>query len=85
MESGMRRGRFRLRVAFPKEGRLAHLSHLETARACERSVRRAGLSYAVSQGFNPSMRIAFGPALPVGTGMTLSWTDTSVPAMRSRG
>lgn len=59
---------FRLRVVFRKAGRLALLSHLEVARALERAVRRAGLPYAVSQGFSPHMRIAFGAALPVGVG-----------------
>lgn len=59
---------FRLRVAFGKTGRLALLSHLEVARALERAVRRAGLPYAISQGFSPHMRIAFGAALPVGVG-----------------
>lgn len=58
---------FRLRVCFRKTGRLRHLSHLETMRACERAARRAGLPYAVTQGFTPRMRISFGPALPVGT------------------
>jgi radical SAM-linked protein len=58
---------FRLRVTYGKTGRLRHLSHLEVTRACERSVRRAGLAYAVTQGFNPRMKVAFGPALPVGT------------------
>jgi radical SAM-linked protein len=58
---------FRLRVTYGKTGRLRFLSHLEVARACERSVRRAGLEYAVTQGFNPRMKLAFGPALPVGT------------------
>ena len=43
---------FRLRVTFRETGRLALLSHLEVARALERSVRRAGLPYAVSQGFS---------------------------------
>lgn len=58
---------FHLRVCFRKAGRLRYLSHLEVARACERAARRAGLPYAVSAGFTPRMRIAFGPALPVGT------------------
>jgi radical SAM-linked protein len=57
---------FRLRVAFRKAGRLRFLSHLEVARALERTVRRAALPYAITQGFNPHMRVAFGPALPVG-------------------
>lgn len=61
---------FRLRVTFCKQGRLAMLSHLEVARALERTVRRAGLPFAVSQGFSPHMRIAFGAALPVGVGGT---------------
>ncbi|HEY5548891.1 MAG TPA: TIGR03936 family radical SAM-associated protein [Coriobacteriia bacterium] len=58
---------FRLRVVYGKTGRLRFLSHLEVARACERAVRRAGLEYAVTQGFNQRMKMAFGPALPVGT------------------
>jgi radical SAM-linked protein len=58
---------FRLRVTYGKTGRLRFLSHLEIVHACERAVRRAGLRYAVTQGFNPRMKVAFGPALPVGT------------------
>ena len=59
---------FRLRVFFAKSGRCAMLSHLEVARALERAVRRAALPYAISQGFSPHMKIAFGAALPVGVG-----------------
>lgn len=66
---------FRLRVTFRETGRLAMLSHLELARALERAVRRAGLPYAVSQGFSPHMRIAFGAALPVGVGGTAEFFD----------
>lgn len=66
---------FRLRVRFIEQGRLALLSHLEVARALERMVRRAGLPFAVSQGFSPHMRIAFGAALPVGVGSTCEFFD----------
>lgn len=74
---------FRMRVRFVKQGRCAMLSHLEIARALERAVRRAGLPYAISQGFSPHMKIAFGAALPVGVGGTeecfdvqlLEWVD----------
>lgn len=59
---------FRLRVEYVKQGRLVMLSHLEIARALERAVRRAGLPFAVSNGFSPHMRISFGSALPVGVG-----------------
>ena len=66
---------FRLRVTFCKQGRLCMLSHLEIARALERAVRRAGLPYAISQGFSPHMKIAFGAALPVGVGGTCELFD----------
>lgn len=61
---------FRLRVTYGKCGRLALLSHLELIRALERTVRRADLPFAVSEGFSPHMKIAFGAALPVGVGGT---------------
>lgn len=59
---------FRLRVRYAKTGRLAMLSHLEVTHALERIVRRSGLPFALSQGFSPHMKLAFGPALPVGVG-----------------
>lgn len=58
---------FRLRVTYGKTRRLRYLSHLEVARACERSIRRADLPYLVTRGYTPRMKVAFGPALPVGT------------------
>ena len=73
---------FRMRITFAKQGRLALLSHLEVARAIERAVRRAQLPFAVSQGFSPHMKIAFGAALPVGVGGThemLALQKESVP------
>ena len=54
-------------MRYGKTGRLRWLSHLEVLHALERSVRRAGLPYAVTQGFSPHMKVAFGPAMPVGT------------------
>lgn len=69
---------FKLRICFRKSGRLRFLSHLETGRAWERAARRAALPYAVSQGFTPRMRIAFGPALPVGTAGEREYLDISL-------
>lgn len=63
----MAEGLFRLRIRFRKQGRLSYLSHLEVVHAQERMVRRAGLPFAVTCGFSPHMKIAFGPALGVGT------------------
>lgn len=66
---------FRLRSTFVERDRLAMLSHLEVAHTLERTVRRAGLPFAVSQGFSPHMKIAFGAALPVGVGSTCEVFD----------
>jgi len=71
---------FRLRVTYAKSGRLAWLSHLELMRAMERTIRRSGLPYALSQGFNQHMRHAFGPALPVGTGGLAEQLDVQLTA-----
>ncbi len=60
-------GEFRLRIRYGKVGRLRWLSHLEVIHSLERAIRRAGLPYAITQGFSPHMKAAFGPALPVGT------------------
>ena len=69
---------FRLRVRFSKSGRLGMLSHLEVTHALERAVRRADLPYAVTQGFSPHMKIAFGAALPVGIESTCEIFDVSL-------
>lgn len=66
---------FRLRIRYEKTGRARFLSHLEVMRALERSARRAGLPYAVTKGFNPRMKAAFGPALPVGTAGRREYLD----------
>ena len=85
----MASGDFRLRVVFRKSGRLRWLSHLEVTRSLERGVRRAALPYAVTQGFNPHMRIAFGPAPPVGTAGEREtfdvWLTRYVPAGSALG
>ena len=66
---------FRLRCTYVEQGRLAMLSHLEVAHTLERTVRRAQLPFAVSQGFSPHMKISFGAALPVGVGSTCEIFD----------
>lgn len=71
----MASGEFRLRICYAKAGRLRWLSHLEVVRSLERSIRRSKLPYAVTQGFSPHMKAAFGPALPVGTGSAREYVD----------
>lgn len=65
----------RLRVRYVKQGRLKYLGHLEVLHTIERIVRRAGLPYAVTQGFSPHMRTGYSSALPVGTSSTCEWFD----------
>ena len=67
--------RTHVRVRYAKEGRLVALSHLEVMHAVLRSVRRAGLPVAFSQGYHPKPRISFGPALPVGVSSTAEFLD----------
>jgi radical SAM-linked protein len=66
---------FRMRIRYRKIGRLRYLSHLEVVRTMERSIRRAGIPFAVTKGFSPHMRLAFGWALPVGTGSLDEYLD----------
>ncbi len=65
----------RMRICYQKQGRAAMLSHLEVTRALERVVRRAGLPYAITNGFSPHMRASFGSALPVGVGSLGEYLD----------
>ena len=66
---------FRLRTSYVKHGRLAYLGHLELIHTIERIVRRAGLPFAVTQGFSPHMRVGFTSALPVGTSSDAEYYD----------
>lgn len=56
----------RYRVVFSKLDEARFFGHLELAAIVQRAVKRAGLTVKYSQGFNPSMRLAFDNALPVG-------------------
>ncbi len=53
-------------ISFSKLGTARFFGHLELATIVQRAVKRAGLTVKYSQGFNPSMRLSFENALPVG-------------------
>jgi radical SAM-linked protein len=55
-------------VLLRKEEPIKYISHLDLLRAWERSIRRAGLPLAYSQGFNPHPRITI--AMPLAVGCT---------------
>jgi radical SAM family uncharacterized protein/radical SAM-linked protein len=56
----------KFRVRFSKLDDARFFGHLELASIVQRAVKRAGLTVKYSKGFNPSMRLAFDNALPVG-------------------
>lgn len=56
-----------LRVRLAKQHMARFFSHLDLQRTLERSLRRADLPIAYTQGFNPHPRISFGSALATGS------------------
>jgi radical SAM family uncharacterized protein/radical SAM-linked protein len=60
-------GRFPHQLIYARLGNARFLSHLEVMRMFFRAFRRLGLPLRFSEGFNPTPRVSFGPALPVGT------------------
>jgi radical SAM family uncharacterized protein/radical SAM-linked protein len=56
----------RYKIWFSKLNDARFFGHLELATIVQRAVKRAGLTVKYSKGFNPSMRLAFDTALPVG-------------------
>lgn len=57
-----------LRVRFVRGEKVKYVSHLDLMKTFERSIRRAGLPLAYSQGFNPHPGMVFG--LPLSVGVT---------------
>ena len=53
----------RLRVRFTKLGKIRFLGHRDLARVWERTLRRAEIPVAYSEGFSPRPRLSFGLAL----------------------
>lgn len=54
-------------IHYSRHGRICYLGHLEILQVVFRALRRAGIETHFSQGFNPSPKVSFGPALAVGT------------------
>lgn len=58
---------FHYRIDYSRLGRARLLSHLELLQVFFRVFNRVGLPLHYSQGFNPSPKVSFSPALPLGT------------------
>ncbi len=56
----------KVRLHFAKHGNLRLISHHDLLRCLERTLRRAQIPMAVSQGFNPRPKIVFALALALG-------------------
>ena len=56
----------KVRLRFAKRGDLRLISHHDLLRCLERTLRRAAIPMAVSQGFNPRPKIVFALALALG-------------------
>lgn len=66
---------FKLRLALIKGDDTKYVGHLDFGRALEKALRRAKLPVAYSEGFNPHMKISFGPALAVGVSSCAEYAD----------
>ncbi|MCT4507421.1 MAG: TIGR03936 family radical SAM-associated protein [Tepidibacter sp.] len=55
-----------IRCKLIKEKDMVYISHLDLQRLLQRTLRRAGIKVAYSQGFNPHPKISFGQALSLG-------------------
>ena len=56
----------RLRLEFAKTGPTRFIGHLDLAKALERSLNRAQIPLAYTQGYNPRPRMQLAAALPLG-------------------
>lgn len=70
--------RNRLRLRWGKTDRYRYMSHLENMTAIERAIRRARLPVAYSQGYNPTMKLSFGPPLPLGFTSETEFVDVTL-------
>ena len=73
----------RLRLRFTKRGKIRFTSHRDTARVWERTVRRAQLPIAYSQGFSPHAKLSFGLALSTGFESDAEYLDIELDPARA--
>lgn len=58
--------RSKIRIRWSKGAPVRFISHLDCLRTMERSIRRADVPIAFTEGFNPHLKLSFGPPLPLG-------------------
>jgi radical SAM family uncharacterized protein/radical SAM-linked protein len=75
---------FSYRVHYSRLGDARFLGHLEILQLIFRALHRAGLPLLFSQGYNPSPRVSFSPALPVGVESYIEFFDMDLSRPLSR-
>ncbi|HZK33892.1 MAG TPA: TIGR03936 family radical SAM-associated protein [Bacillota bacterium] len=60
----------RVFIEYTREDRVRYISHLDLMRSIQRTIRRAKIPVAFSEGYNPHPRLSF--ALPLSVGVTSS-------------
>jgi radical SAM family uncharacterized protein/radical SAM-linked protein len=78
IKSGAAPTKNRLRLRWGKSARYRYMSHLDNLRLLERVLRRAGTPVQYSQGFNPTMKLSFGPPLPLGFTSEAEYLDITL-------
>lgn len=71
----------RLRVEYSAGPELKFLANLDMMHLMERALRRAGIPYHLSEGFNPHIRLSMGTVLPVGVWGKHEYFDLDLEAM----
>lgn len=73
-------GKFKYLVSYSRSGSICYLGHLEFLQIIFRSLRRAKIRTNFSKGYNPSPKVSFSPALPVGTQSLCEFFIMELPA-----
>lgn len=68
----------RIRAEYCVGRELKFLSNLDMMRLVERAIRRAGIPYQLSAGFNPHIKMSMGTILPVGLWGTREYFDVDL-------
>lgn len=71
----------RLRAEYRVGPELKFLANLDMMHLMERALRRAGVPYRLSEGFNPHIRLSMGTVLPVGLWGEKEYFDLELDSM----
>jgi radical SAM family uncharacterized protein/radical SAM-linked protein len=82
-EINMEESHFKYLVTYKRLGNICYLGHLEILQLIFRALRRANIQPNFSKGFNPSPKVSFSPALPVGIESLAEYFIMDLPILLS--